>query len=108
MAADDAGVVYLAAGAPARVYRITPDGKSTIIFEPKELQVQTLRIGPTGAIYAATAPEAEDGGYYGPQGFEEMRGDTVGPAKIAAQARDTTAASRLWSICEQLTGIHYL
>ena len=35
MAADDAGNVYLAAGAPARVYRITPDGKATIIFEPK-------------------------------------------------------------------------
>ncbi|MGA9806351.1 MAG: hypothetical protein WBQ56_01560, partial [Candidatus Sulfotelmatobacter sp.] len=33
IAADDAGNVYVAAGAPARVYRITPDGKATIIFE---------------------------------------------------------------------------
>src|SRR5580704_17826748 len=40
IAADESGVVYVAAGAPARVYRITPDGKATIIFEPKELQVQ--------------------------------------------------------------------
>ena len=32
IAADDAGNVYVAAGAPARVYRITPDGKATIIF----------------------------------------------------------------------------
>ena len=45
IAADDAGNVYVAAGAPARVYRITPDGKATIIFEPKELQVQALQIG---------------------------------------------------------------
>jgi hypothetical protein len=30
--ADDAGTVYAATGAPARVYRITPDGKATIIF----------------------------------------------------------------------------
>jgi hypothetical protein len=59
MAADDSGIVYLAAGAPARVYRITPDGKSSIIFEPKELQVQTLRIGSGGAIYAATAPDGK-------------------------------------------------
>src|SRR5215467_16102349 len=31
--ADDAGNVYAATGAPARVYRITPEGKATIIFE---------------------------------------------------------------------------
>ncbi|MGB7599478.1 MAG: hypothetical protein WBM24_04195 [Candidatus Sulfotelmatobacter sp.] len=59
IAADEAGNVYAAAGAPARVYRITPDGKATIIFEPKELQVQALQIGPGGAIYAATAPDGK-------------------------------------------------
>jgi hypothetical protein len=59
IAADDAGNLYVATGAPARVYRITPDGKATIIFEPKELQVQTLRAGPGGAIYAATAPDGK-------------------------------------------------
>ena len=59
MAADDGGNVYIAAGAPARVYRITPDSKATIIFEPKELQVQALRTGPAGSIYAATAPDGK-------------------------------------------------
>jgi hypothetical protein len=59
IAADDAGNVYAAAGAPARVYRITPDGKATIIFEPKELQVQALQIGARGVIYAATAPDGK-------------------------------------------------
>ncbi|HTU40320.1 MAG TPA: hypothetical protein VMF10_01335 [Candidatus Aquilonibacter sp.] len=59
IAADDAGNLYVAAGAPARVYRITPEGKSTIIFEPKELQVQALRTGPDGLIYAATAPDGK-------------------------------------------------
>ncbi|MGC2708132.1 MAG: hypothetical protein WA252_03255 [Candidatus Sulfotelmatobacter sp.] len=59
IAADDAGNLYVATGAPARVYRITPDGKSTIIFEPKELQVQALRTGPGGVIYAATAPDGK-------------------------------------------------
>lgn len=57
IAADDAGNVYAAAGSPARVYRITPDGKSTIIFEPQELQVQALKVGPGAAIFAATAPD---------------------------------------------------
>ena len=59
IAADDAGNVYVAAGAPARVYRISPEGKTTIIFEPKELQVQALEIGAEGAIYAATAPDGK-------------------------------------------------
>jgi hypothetical protein len=34
-----------------------------------------------------------------------MRGEEVGPAKIAAQANDTVAATRLWQICEELTGL---
>src|SRR6202044_219013 len=59
IAADDAGNVYVAAGAPARVYRVTPDGKAAIIFEPKELQVQALQTGPGGAIYAAPAPDGK-------------------------------------------------
>ncbi|HEY2498652.1 MAG TPA: hypothetical protein VGK24_16450 [Candidatus Angelobacter sp.] len=59
IAADKDGVVYAATGAPARVYRITPDGKSSVIFEPKELQVQSVALGPDGAIYAATSPDGK-------------------------------------------------
>ena len=59
VAADEAGNIYAAAGSPARVYRVTPSGASTIIFEPQELQVQALRVGPGGAIYAATAPDGK-------------------------------------------------
>ena len=59
IAADDAGNVYAATGSPARVYRITPDGKSSIIFQPQELQVQALRVAPGGVIYAATAPDGK-------------------------------------------------
>src|SRR5579859_374851 len=57
--ADDSGNVYAATGSPARVYRITPDGKSSIIFQPQELQVQALKVGPGGVIYAATAPDGK-------------------------------------------------
>jgi NAD(P)-dependent dehydrogenase (short-subunit alcohol dehydrogenase family) len=64
--------------------------------------------GALPTLYAAIAPGAEDGGYYGPQGFQEMRGDDVGPARIASQARDATAAAQLWQTCETLTGINLL
>ena len=59
IAADGDGDVYVAAGAPARVYRITPNGKAAIIFEPKELQVQSLQTGPGSVIFAATAPDGK-------------------------------------------------
>jgi NAD(P)-dependent dehydrogenase (short-subunit alcohol dehydrogenase family) len=64
--------------------------------------------GALPTLYAAIAPGSEDGGYYGPQGFQEMRGHEVGPAKVAPQAHDTVAAARLWQICEDLTGIKFL
>lgn len=57
--ADKDGVIYAATGAPARVYRITPDGKGTVIFEPKELQVQAIAIGGDGSVYAATSPDGK-------------------------------------------------
>ena len=59
IAADDAGVLYAAAGAPARVYRITPDGQATTIFEPTELQVQALVVDKNGSVYAGTAPDGK-------------------------------------------------
>ena len=57
--ADDAGTVYAATGSPARVYRIAPNGSASIIFEPKELQVQAVVIAKDGTIYAATSPDGK-------------------------------------------------
>jgi WD40 repeat protein len=59
VAADQAGNVYVATGAPARVYRITPKGQASIILEPQELQVQALQVGPGDVIYAATVPDGK-------------------------------------------------
>jgi NAD(P)-dependent dehydrogenase (short-subunit alcohol dehydrogenase family) len=61
--------------------------------------------GALPTLFAATAPGVEDGGYYGPQGFMEMRGGDVGPAEIAPQAHERGDAARLWSECERLTGL---
>src|SRR6202158_1905271 len=63
IASDSGGNIYAAAGSPARVYRITPDGQSTTIFEPQELQVQALVVDKNndknGIVYAATAPDGK-------------------------------------------------
>ena len=60
--------------------------------------------GALPTLYAATAPDVLDGGYYGPLGLFEARGERVGPAKVASQARDEADARRLWQACEALTG----
>ena len=59
LAADAQGNAYAAAGSPARVYKLTPDGKASIVFAPQELQVQALVVDPSGAIYAATSPDGK-------------------------------------------------
>jgi len=80
IAADSSGNVYAAAGSPARVYRITPDGQSTVIFEPQELQVQALVVDKNNTVYAATAP---DGKVYR---LEPPKGPPAVPAKSEAKA----------------------
>jgi hypothetical protein len=59
VAADRDGTIYAATGAPGRVYRISADGKSTPIFEPQELQVQSLLLTKTGVVLAATNPDGK-------------------------------------------------
>jgi WD40 repeat protein len=59
VAADRDGNAYLATGTPATVLRVTPDGKSTRLFTSKDLTVQVVRVGPDGAVYAATLPSGK-------------------------------------------------
>ena len=59
LATDATGDIYAAAGAPARVYRITPQGQVSIVFEPQELQVQCLLVDKDGTLYAATSPDGK-------------------------------------------------
>src|ERR1700685_1606849 len=62
IASDPAGNIYAAAGAPARVYRITPEGKTAPILEPQELQVQAWVVDKNdkkGIVYAATSPDGK-------------------------------------------------
>jgi sugar lactone lactonase YvrE len=59
LASDASGVIYAATGAPARIYRVTPDGTASIIFEAKELQVQSIIADKSGTLYAATNPDGK-------------------------------------------------
>jgi NAD(P)-dependent dehydrogenase (short-subunit alcohol dehydrogenase family) len=62
--------------------------------------------GALPTLFAATAPEATPLGYYGPNGFYELKGP-VAPAKIFPQAKDEAVARKLWDVSERLTGVSW-
>jgi NAD(P)-dependent dehydrogenase (short-subunit alcohol dehydrogenase family) len=62
--------------------------------------------GALPTLFAATSPLAEGAGYYGPNGFHELKGPPV-PAKIMPQAKDAAVAARLWDISAALTGVSF-
>jgi len=67
---------------------------------------QSADRGALPMLYAATAPAAEGGAYYGPGGFMNMRGL---PAEQSSSDRsyDETTARRLWDVSTDLTGVAY-
>lgn len=62
--------------------------------------------GALPILMAATLPNVAPAGYYGPTGFQEMKGPP-GVAVIKPQARDAEVARRLWAESERLTGVRY-
>lgn len=72
----------------------------------RALLMQSPADGALPTLYAATAPQAEPGGYYGPSGFGETRGSPA-RARIPAPALDTAASARLWRVSEELTGARF-
>jgi NAD(P)-dependent dehydrogenase (short-subunit alcohol dehydrogenase family) len=68
------------------------------------LVAQSAQDGALPLLFAATAPQAKGGAYYGPAG----RGETRGPptlSRIFPQAADPNAGSSLWALSEALTGL---
>src|SRR6266851_5561168 len=62
--------------------------------------------GALPTLFAATSPQAEPGGYYGPNWFYELKGPPV-PAKIIPRAKDAAVAARLWDVSAALTGVSF-
>ncbi len=72
----------------------------------KPLLSQDARHGALPTLFAATDPGVKPGGYYGPDGFQELTGPPS-TARIAPAALDPVTAEKLWLISEQLTGVQF-
>jgi NAD(P)-dependent dehydrogenase (short-subunit alcohol dehydrogenase family) len=67
---------------------------------------QQAKMGALPTLYAATAPNVQGGDYYGPCGWQELRGY---PTKVQSSdsSYDTAVAVRLWTVSEELTGVRH-
>ena len=84
------------------------DGRAPSARQQKTTErfMQGVDQGILPSLYAATSPDATPGGYYGPNGFLEVRG-LPAPARLPRGARDANAAILLWEASERLTGVRY-
>ncbi|QGU01975.1 Sorbitol dehydrogenase [Corynebacterium kalinowskii] len=67
---------------------------------------QSTARGAEPALRAATDPTAQQGDYFGPGGFLELRGDAV-RVRPAPAALDEAAARKLWELSEKWTGVQF-
>ena len=70
------------------------------------VMMQNDEAGALPTLYAATSPDAKGGEYIGPDGFGELKGAPV-VVQPRPQALDVAVGERLWTVSEDLTGVHY-
>jgi NAD(P)-dependent dehydrogenase (short-subunit alcohol dehydrogenase family) len=67
---------------------------------------QSAAEGARPTLFAATSPDAAPTGYYGPDGFYELKGPPCA-AFVARQAKDVGVAARLWEESQRLTSVAF-
>jgi NAD(P)-dependent dehydrogenase (short-subunit alcohol dehydrogenase family) len=70
------------------------------------LVTNSPEMGALATLRAATGPGVRGGEYYGPDGFQELRGHPK-LVQSSKQSHDQDIQGRLWSVSEELTGVKY-
>jgi NAD(P)-dependent dehydrogenase (short-subunit alcohol dehydrogenase family) len=80
--------------------------RSRVMHLGNRMLSQTAAQGALPQLFAATAPDAENGAYYGPDGLFEQKGY---PERVSSNKRSNNIddARRLWQVSEQLTGVTF-
>lgn len=75
-------------------------------FSARGLVVGTVDSAQLPALMAAASPDAKDSAFYGPQ-WPGHVGGPPGQQKLWKPLRDNGAASRLWTVSEELTDVTF-
>ena len=67
---------------------------------------QSAEAGSLPLLFAATSPNARKGGYYGPDGRNEAKGNPTAAFEPAV-TKDTTVGRRLWDESERVTDMQF-
>lgn len=89
IAEDQSGNLYAATGNEGKIYKLTADGKSSVIFAGEQSQVLCLAVASDGSVYAGTGPDGHI-----------LRIDPRGQVKLFCQ----TSASYVWSLAIDAKG----
>jgi NAD(P)-dependent dehydrogenase (short-subunit alcohol dehydrogenase family) len=81
-------------------------GLKVLMAAMKPFLSQDAAHGTLPTLYAAVAAEAVAGGYYGPDGFAELKGYPTA-VRVPKNALDRTVAKQLWVESERLTGVKF-
>ena len=77
-----------------------------IVATSNRTLAMSAEAGALPQLYAATAPDAAPGGFYGPARWWGMRGAPA-PQRSTPFARDHELAERLWKWSEELVGVAF-
>lgn len=70
------------------------------------LITQSATTGALPTLRAATSPDVHGGQYYGPCGFQEVRGHPT-LVRSSRDSHDGAVQQRLWTVSEELTGVTF-
>jgi sugar lactone lactonase YvrE len=59
IAAGPDGSFYAGGGHRGRLYRVTPDGKSSVVWTSGEPEIFAVAVDPNGIVYAGTSPDGK-------------------------------------------------
>ncbi|MFD7708264.1 SDR family oxidoreductase [Streptomyces sp. NPDC059786] len=76
------------------------------VLSARGILAGTVHTAQLPALYAATSPNAEPGGFYGPLGPGHM-GGPPGKQKLYSRLDSPEEARRVWQVSEELTGVRF-
>src|SRR3954453_21916058 len=86
---DKDGNLFVATGDEGKIFKVTPDGKITVVYAGEESQILCLALAADGSIYAGTGPTGR-----------VVRIDAKGTAKVIYSSPE----SYVWSLAVEPRG----